>query len=446
MKLTGSYLFMAAATYRCSLAWTSHFASRGIRPTTSTGARGARIQQSASFLSSTTTTIRAADFYGVRGGGSILHSEAPAAKSVGSTTTSGTAAAAVPPIDATELEALARPRPTHRFGGLRYCDLGDLFRVVFVLGGPGAGKGTQSNLIEAHYPVCHLSVGELLRNVPETSPHRDLIADALVAGRIVPVEISLSLLRSAMEEQAEARGRETIFLVDGFPRNFDNLSGWSRIMSDVSAIASVLVYQCPLPVLEARIVERGRESGRSDDNLESAKKRFTTFEKDTVPVIEALQMVSTSSTSTGDDEGKEGGTNWRVVYIRGDQSLEAVWLDTQQVVNQLIVNDVLRANAALLRAVQEGNVDAYRNVCDSEWFSNDVDPTEVMRRQEGEPAEGAGQVDSAQVDVISGTHVAVSYDRVMQGQLLREKRIWSHKGELGWRNVHFARIPSQDRP
>lgn len=375
----------------------------------------------------------------MRGGGTSLYSEASAARSV----SSGTADPANP-IDPNELEALARPRPTRRFGGLCYCDLGDLFRVVFVLGGPGAGKGTQSNLIEAHYPVCHLSVGELLRNVPDSSPHRELIAEALVAGKIVPVEISLSLLRSAMEEQADARGRDTIFLVDGFPRNFDNLSGWSRIMSDVSAIAAVLVYQCPLPVLEARIVERGRESGRSDDNLESAKKRFQTFEKDTVPVIEALRRASTLKASTS-DEDKEGSTNWRVVNIRGDQSLEAVWLDTQQVMNQLIVNDVLRANAALLRAVEEGNVDTYRNVCDLEWFNNDLDAAEVMRRQEGEPAEGAGSVDSAQVDVISGTHVAVSYDRVMQGQLLREKRIWSHKGKLGWRNVHFARIPSQDR-
>jgi UMP-CMP kinase len=334
--------------------------------------------------------------------------------------------------------------------------LGDLFRVVFVLGGPGAGKGTQSSLIEAHYPVCHLSVGELLRNVPDHSPHRNLIADALVAGQIVPVEISLSLLRSAMEEQANDRGRETIFLVDGFPRNFDNLGGWSRVMADVSAISAVLVYQCPLPVLEARIVERGRESGRSDDNLESAKMRFRTFERDTVPVIEALRRASTFL-SAGDEEKKGGAatasTNWRVVNIQGDQSLEAVWLDTQQVMNELIVNDVLRANAALLRAVEERDVDAYRNLCDSEWFGSPdgVGAGEVMRRQEGAPpADGApappSSVDSAQVDVISGTHVAVSYDRVMEGQLLREKRIWSHKGRLGWRNVHFARIPSQDRP
>lgn len=317
---------------------------------------------------------------------------------------------------------------------------------MFVLGGPGAGKGTQSNLIESHYPVCHLSVGELLRNVPDDSPHRDLIATSLVSGKIVPVEISLSLLRRAMEEKAEELGRDVIFLVDGFPRNFDNLRGWCRVMSDVSVIASVLVYQCPLHVLESRIVERAKDSGRSDDNLDSVKNRFRTFEKDTLPVIDTLRRAAASSggSSSAQAETLSARTNWRVVDIRGDRSLEAVWLDTQRVMNRLILNDILRANAALLQAVDDSDPDAYRNVCDPEWFRHGNDAREVMKLQEGggrsESAENS-VLANAQVDVISGTHVAVSYDRVLQGQSLREKRIWSHKGKLGWRNVHFSRVP-----
>jgi hypothetical protein len=206
-------------------------------------------------------------------------------------------------------------------------------------------------------------------------------------------------------------------------------------MSDVSAIASVLVYQCPFAVLEARIVERGKDSGRSDDNLGSVKKRFRTFEADTIPVIDALRDASSGSSST----------NWRVEEIRGDQSLEAVWLDTQQMMNQLVLNDVLRSNAALLRAVNDSDTEAYQSVCDPEWVARNDDVRDVMNRQEGEPG-SVGSVTNAQVDVISGTHVAVSYDRVMQGQYLREKRIWSHKGRLGWRNVHFSRVPSQGQP
>lgn len=277
-------------------------------------------------------------------------------------------------------------------------------------------------------------MGELLRNVPEDSPYCELISKALVSGQIVPVEISLSLLKQAMEDQANVLGKQIIFLVDGFPRNFDNLSGWSRIMSTVSVISSVLVYQCPLSVLEARILQRAKDSGRSDDNLESVKKRFKTFERDTVPVIESLRRASDMAS-----------TNWKVVDIRGDQPLESVWLDTQQVMNQLVLNDILRANDLLLTAVDESDTAAYQNVCDPDWFTHNKDAKDVMRKQEGE-AGSVGIVANAQVDVISGTKIAVSYDRVMQGQFLREKRIWSHKGRLGWRNVHFSRIPSQDHP
>jgi hypothetical protein len=106
--------------------------------------------------------------------------------------------------------------------------------------------------------------------------------------------------------------------------------------------------------------------------------------------------------------------------------------------NRLVLNDILRANAALLRAVKDSDPEAYRGACDPEWFRHGRDAAEL---QEGGAA-GQGEVANAQVDVISGTHVAVSYDRVLQGQPLREKRIWSHKGKLGWRNVHFSRIPT----
>lgn len=351
---------------------------------------------------------------------------------------------------------LAEPLPVHSFGGLQYCNYGDQYRVVFVLGGPGAGKGTQSALLEEHYPVCHLSVGELLRNVPQDFPHRADIESSLVQGQIVPVEWSLALLKQAMADQVSHVGKETFFLVDGFPRNFDNLNGWCHLMADAAVLTSVLVYQCPLPILEARIVERSKESGRSDDNLDTVQRRFRTFEHETLPVIARLRelSLSSSSSSSAAATASSDSPQWTVADLSGDQPLEQVWLETQQVANRLILNDVLRANAALLQAVQNGDVTTYEQLCDPEWFT-ETDPLEVMQRQEGVRGGGAGEKDNdvsddatfianAQVDVLSGTHVAVSYDRVLQGQPLREKRFWSHQGSRGWRNVHFARIPSRE--
>ena len=346
------------------------------------------------------------------------------------------------------LHELALPKLTEKvFGGLTYMDTSSnnnkkdnnsssssFFRVLFVLGGPGAGKGTQSALMEEHYPVVHLSVGELLRNeqTNNDSPYQALIQQTLVAGKIVPVEISLQLLEQAMRREQTSKGEQLLYLVDGFPRNDDNLLGWCRVMRDVTALWGVLVYQCPLPVLEERILKRAESSGRSDDNLASLRKRFDTFERETVPIVEKLRKVSETSENA----------QWSVIDVRGDQSLDDVWLETQGVMNRLVLHDVVTSNVALLEAIRTRNVAAYKKLCDAKWFE-EKDAAQVMQEQEGD---GNGldmdKICKAQLDVISGKHVALSYDREMDGQIVREKRIWTHKGQGGWQNIHFARNPN----
>jgi UMP-CMP kinase len=281
--------------------------------------------------------------------------------------------------------------------------------------------------MEENYPVVHLSVGQLLRDeqTKEDSPHRELIEKSLVAGQIVPVEISLQLVQEAMKEAAAANGKQLTFLIDGFPRNYDNLTGWAKNMPSTVAIGAILVYKCPLKVLEERILERAKKSGRSDDNLASVQRRFTTFERETVgrdPPSGHLSDQWSSWICAVTNPWKRSGRQ-------------------SQVLNELILHDVLTANAALLRAVETGDVAQYKSVCDAEWFVGDTkDPVSVMTQQEGAPV-AVGEVTRAQLDFISGKHVAVSYDRVMQGETIREKRIWSHQGQAGWRNVHFARTP-----
>ena len=292
----------------------------------------------------------------------------------------------------------------------------------------GSGKGTQSALMEQNFPVAHFSVGELLRNVPEDSPHKATIDAKLVAGQIVPVEISLSLLQAAMEASPS---KHTLFLVDGFPRNYDNLSGWCRVMSPVAALESVLVYQCPFPVLQERILERAKISGRSDDNIESVKKRFKTFESETIPVVDILRSVS--------EHCPLHLQRWSVVDISGDRSLEDVWASTQQILNYLIQSDVLTANAALLIAIHLHDVQAYEKLCDPLFFK-DTDVAAVMQRQEGK-IDQLPDVQSAEIEILSGRQVTVSYDRLISNVCIREKRFWSHQGVAGWRNVHFVRTP-----
>ena len=126
-------------------------------------------------------------------------------------------------------------------------------KIIFVLGGPGAGKGTQCAKLAAEFGIKHLSAGELLREEKlKPTENGRLIDSYLKEGKIVPVEISLNLLRGAIEQLKWNR-----YLIDGFPRNWDNLQGWDRIMSDVVDVESILFIECDETELARRLISRG---------------------------------------------------------------------------------------------------------------------------------------------------------------------------------------------
>lgn len=125
--------------------------------------------------------------------------------------------------------------------------------VVFVLGGPGAGKGTQCEKIVEEYGYTHLSAGDLLRAERKSGSEKgQMIEEYIKEGKIVPVEVTVKLLMDAIEASGGQR-----FLVDGFPRNANNLAGWHRVVGDSLDVAGVLLYDCPEEVMEARLLERG---------------------------------------------------------------------------------------------------------------------------------------------------------------------------------------------
>jgi len=161
-------------------------------------------------------------------------------------------------------------------------------QVVFVLGGPGAGKGTQCSRIVESYSYTHLSAGDLLRaeRSREGSEFGQLIDNHIKDGKIVPVEITINLLRKAMEETIKANEQKFRFLIDGFPRNEDNLQGWTSVMDDKADVKFVLFFDCGNEVCIDRCLERGKSSGRTDDNRESLEKRIQTYLQSTRPIID----------------------------------------------------------------------------------------------------------------------------------------------------------------
>lgn len=157
--------------------------------------------------------------------------------------------------------------------------------VVFVLGPPGAGKGTQCSKISERFGYIHLSAGDLLRAERASgSVNGDLIQDYITNGQIIPVAITIKLLERAIVES-----KATKVLIDGFPRNKENLDGWEDEMTKTGKIKTkfMLFFECTEDECLARAM--GRDQGRADDNVESFKKRINTYLESTMAVVEEFR-------------------------------------------------------------------------------------------------------------------------------------------------------------
>ncbi|RDA95940.1 hypothetical protein CP533_5796 [Ophiocordyceps camponoti-saundersi (nom. inval.)] len=195
----------------------------------------------------------------------------------------------------------------------------DKATVVFVLGGPGAGKGTQCSRLVSQYGFTHLSAGDLLRAEQDRpgSQFGDLIRTHIKEGLIVPMEVTVQLLENAMVEALNKRkggdgadsSRPARFLIDGFPRKLDQAHRFEAAVCNPSL---VLFYDCPENVMQERLLERGKTSGRDDDNAESILKRFRTFVDTSMPVV--------------DHYDKKGC----VVKIDATRDPDAVFVETQK--------------------------------------------------------------------------------------------------------------------
>ena len=158
--------------------------------------------------------------------------------------------------------------------------------VVFVIGGPGSGKGTMCELAELQLGWTHLSTGELLRaDLESGGPEAEAIEAKLKDGKLAPDDMIVALLNKAMERVTRTTGKRN-FLLDGFPRSLSNLEAWRDVYGRGSTLPKMLYFECPYDVLEKRILGRAKYTGRSDDNVESVKLRFDTFKAQTLPTVE----------------------------------------------------------------------------------------------------------------------------------------------------------------
>ncbi|KAL8731749.1 MAG: hypothetical protein Q9166_003196 [cf. Caloplaca sp. 2 TL-2023] len=202
-----------------------------------------------------------------------------------------------PPADNPKLSAPGKDTPTFS---------PDKISVIYVLGGPGAGKGTQCANLVRDYGFKHLSAGDLLRAEQDRpdSQFGNMIKEYITDGKIVPMEVTVQLLENAMTEDIREKGEGTAsrFLIDGFPRQMDQAL---KFEESVCPSKFTLFFDCPEDVMQERLINRGKTSGRADDNAESIKKRFRTFVQTSMPVVDyfgkAGKVVKISATK-GPDE------------------------------------------------------------------------------------------------------------------------------------------------
>lgn len=190
-----------------------------------------------------------------------------------------------PIISEDQLPSLERDQPLFKQGIDPGCCL-----VFFVLGGPGAGKGTQCANLVREYGFKHLSAGDLLREEQDRpgSQYGDMIRDIIREGQIVSMKITIKLLEAAITRAIESDGNRK-FLIDGFPRKVDQAVAFEQF---VVPAKFMLFFECSEETMEKRLLKRGETSGRIDDNAASIKKRFKTFEQDTMPVKQMFEKDS----------------------------------------------------------------------------------------------------------------------------------------------------------
>ncbi|CAD8183477.1 unnamed protein product [Paramecium pentaurelia] len=186
--------------------------------------------------------------------------------------------------------------------------------VYFILGGPGSGKGTQCELLSKNLKYVHLSAGQLLRNaIKNNSEHKSTIENCINNGGIVPSHVTINLLDKAIFEDISS----DTFLIDGFPRNYENMENWIALMDNKIRFKSVIHILCSRTTMIQRITERSKTSGRSDDNIQTLEKRFITYQNDTYKIIEHYRNKN------------------QLIEINGDNSIEIVQREILESLNQL---------------------------------------------------------------------------------------------------------------
>ena len=190
---------------------------------------------------------------------------------------------------------------------------------IVIFGAPGSGKGTHSDLIKKKNNLTHISTGDLLRQEIKNETELGILAKGFIdKGQLIPDDIICNMLDNVLDTIKDSKG----VIFDGFPRTIPQAEALEKILHKRGKDVSILLdLQVDEEELVKRLLERGKISGRSDDNEETIQSRLQVYHNQTAPLAEHYKR-----------KGKH-------VAIKGNGTIEEIFNRIAEAIKQLTSHD-----------------------------------------------------------------------------------------------------------
>jgi len=159
---------------------------------------------------------------------------------------------------------------------------------IVLFGPPGAGKGTQSEILIRDYHLVHISTGDLFRkHLGEGTDLGKLAQSYMDQGNLVPDDVVIGMVEEKIKEHLDSKG----FILDGFPRTVNQAEALEEMLEKLGlSVSGMVSLEVPEDELKKRLLERGKTSGRVDDqNEEKINNRIQVYKNETAPVADFYQ-------------------------------------------------------------------------------------------------------------------------------------------------------------
>jgi adenylate kinase len=155
---------------------------------------------------------------------------------------------------------------------------------IVIFGAPGSGKGTQSDKIVEKYGFKHISTGDVLRNEIKNGTELGATAKGYIDnGQLIPDSLMVDILASTFDSMCPCKG----VIFDGFPRTIPQAESLAKLLKERNtAVSAMIDLEVPDNLLLERLINRGKTSGRADDNEETINKRLNVYHNQTAPLID----------------------------------------------------------------------------------------------------------------------------------------------------------------